>query len=397
MKKKTILSSLVFILIILLFAVQVYATDTGTINFIAVNNSDSTAIEGLEIAIYQVSYTESNNFNWSTGFEDCTIDLDSLTEETISELKTYAEENAEPIFTYTTDENGEFSIANLELGNYLLVQANKTDEYTMQTILVTIPELTSENGLQYEITAKPKIVSNSTISESSTELVTDSEIPYTGVLNWPIPILVAVGLVVFCIAWLKVFSNSKKKSKLAIFFMIFGLAIFACGAGLYIYNNMESNKIAEDNLETVTEIETIMEEETDEEEISAITVDGNRYIGIIYIPILDNLALPVLEECTDSNLKISICKYAGSPDEGNLVIGGHRYKSTFAKLADLEEGNIVYYKEASGDVYKYKLKEVEILDPSDVYELQTGDWDLTLFTCTYDNRQREAYRFEYDY
>ena len=211
MKKKTILSSLVFILIILLFAVQVYATDTGTINFIAVNNSDSTAIEGLEIAIYQVSYTESNNFNWSTGFEDCTIDLDSLTEETISELKTYAEENAEPIFTYTTDENGEFSIANLELGNYLLVQANKTDEYTMQTILVTIPELTSENGLQYEITAKPKIVSNSTISESSTELVTDSEIPYTGVLNWPIPILVAVGLVVFCIAWLKVFSNSKKK------------------------------------------------------------------------------------------------------------------------------------------------------------------------------------------
>lgn len=179
--------------------------------------------------------------------------------------------------------------------------------------------------------------------------------------------------------------------------MIFGLAIFACGAGLYIYNNMESNKIAEDNLETVTEIETIMEEETDEEEISAITVDGNRYIGIIYIPILDNLALPVLEECTDSNLKISICKYAGSPDEGNLVIGGHRYKSTFAKLADLEEGNIVYYKEASGDVYKYKLKEVEILDPSDVYELQTGDWDLTLFTCTYDNRQREAYRFEYDY
>ena len=220
MKKKIIMSSLIFIIVTLLFSITVNATETGTINFKAVNNSDSSVIADLEIAIYQVSYTENDNFNWSSGFEDCTIDISDLSEDNIAELKTYAEENAEILYTKTTDSSGEFKISNLALGTYLLVQANKTDEVTMQTALVTIPELTSESGLEYEITVKPKIVSISTLSSSSSSstvsasssssLVTDSTLPYTGVLDWPVPILVAVGLVLFCISWLKVFSNKKK-------------------------------------------------------------------------------------------------------------------------------------------------------------------------------------------
>ena len=221
MKKKIIMSSLIFIIVTLLFSITVNATETGTINFKAVNNSDSSVIADLEIAIYQVSYTENDNFNWGAGFEDCTIDISDLSEDNIAELKIYAEENAEILYTKTTDSSGEFTISNLALGTYLLVQANKTDEVTMQTALVTIPELTSESGLEYEITVKPKIVSISTLSSStssstvsassSSSLVTASTLPYTGVLDWPVPILVTVGLVLFCISWLKVFSNKKKK------------------------------------------------------------------------------------------------------------------------------------------------------------------------------------------
>ena len=184
--------------------------------------------------------------------------------------------------------------------------------------------------------------------------------------------------------------------------MLLGFVLLVSGAGLYIYNNIESERVEEESIETVTEIETIIEEniETDEteyEELSTINIDGNEYTGIIYIPILNNLALPVLEECTDANLKISICKYAGSAEENNLVIAGHRYKSSFAKLSNLEIGNKAYYKDVNGEVYEYKLTQVETLSPTDVYEMQTGDWDMTLFTCSYNNSKRVAYRFEYDY
>ena len=44
-----------------------------------------------------------------------------------------------------------------------------------------------------------------------TRVARDEQLPYTGVLNWPIPVLVIVGIIIFCIAWLKVYSTSKKK------------------------------------------------------------------------------------------------------------------------------------------------------------------------------------------
>lgn len=45
-------------------------------------------------------------------------------------------------------------------------------------------------------------------------------------------------------------------------------------------------------------------------------------------------------------------------------------------------------------VYKYSCKAIETLEPTQVEEMITGDWDLTLFTCTYNNAKRVGYRFE---
>ena len=57
-------------------------------------------------------------------------------------------------------------------------------------------------------------------------------------------------------------------------------------------------------------------------------------------------------------------------------------------------GNIVYFKDTNGVVYKYSCKAIETLKPEQVKEMVSGDWDLTLFTCTYNNVNRLAYRFE---
>ena len=134
--------------------------------------------------------------------------------------------------------------------------------------------------------------------------------------------------------------------------------------------------------------------ETSNNDRTSINIKGHNYIGIVYIPILNNLALPVIEECTESNLKVSVCRYSGSLKENNFVVAGHNYKSSFGKLSKLVVGNIAYFKDINGNVYKYHCKAIETLSPKSVNEMVNGDWDMTLFTCTYNGANRVAYRFE---
>lgn len=80
----------------------------------------------------------------------------------------------------------------------------------------------------------------------------------------------------------------------------------------------------------------------------------------------------------------------------DMVIAGHNYKSSFGQLYKLTTGTTMYFKDVEGNVYKYKCKEILTLAPDAVYEMQTGDWDLTLFTCTYSGANRLTLRFELD-
>lgn len=187
--------------------------------------------------------------------------------------------------------------------------------------------------------------------------------------------------------------------------MFFAVLLLVCAGVLLFYNSSESSRVEEKNIETVTELENILEQQINEQNTAennnvtitnrtSININGQEYIGIVYIPILSNLAVPVINKCTESNLKISVCKYFGSIQESNLVIAGHNYKSSFGKLSGLSVGNIAYFKDVNGVVYKYHCKLIETLSPKSVEEMTTGDWDLTLFTCTYNGANRVAYRFE---
>lgn len=209
MKKKIIWISLIFVMFMFVFTSTLHAADLGTINFVAINSSSSEAIGNLEVSIYKVTGAdEDGNFIMEIGFENCEIDIDDLSEENLEELKTFAKLNAEPMFTKTTDSDGKFTLENLGLGRYLLIQENQTEDIKMQTMLIMLPELTVENGLRYEITAKPKI--NEVIPETPDTPLED-ELPATGTLHWLVPVFAIAGLVIFCIAWLKVYTTSKKK------------------------------------------------------------------------------------------------------------------------------------------------------------------------------------------
>ena len=47
-----------------------------------------------------------------------------------------------------------------------------------------------------------------------------------------------------------------------------------------------------------------------------------------------------------------------------------------------------------GNVFTYKMVERETLLPTSIEAMESGDWDLTLFTCTVGGQSRVTIRFE---
>lgn len=110
-------------------------------------------------------------------------------------------------------------------------------------------------------------------------------------------------------------------------------------------------------------------------------IDGAAYIGILEIPSLD-MELPIQSEWSYSNMRVSPCRYQGSVYLDNMVICGHNYTTHFRPLFDIENGASVFFTDVDGNKFEYKVLDSDILDGNAVEEMVSGNWDLTLFTCT---------------
>ena len=117
-------------------------------------------------------------------------------------------------------------------------------------------------------------------------------------------------------------------------------------------------------------------------------------IGILEIPALD-LELPVISSWSYSSLRLSPCRYSGSAYKGNLVIAAHNYQSHFGGLRTLPEGSEVFFTDSVGNRFSYYVAVTEALTPWSVDDMTSGEWPLTLFTCTLDSQNRVTVRCEY--
>lgn len=153
---------------------------------------------------------------------------------------------------------------------------------------------------------------------------------------------------------------------------------------------------ASSNVET----EEIEETETIPEQQILTAGDGSTYytIGEVNIPSI-NVNYPILTadnlDNIDTLLKISICKFHGAnPNQvGNLCLVGHNYKNSkfFSKVPNLENGDIVQIKDLSGTTLNYEVYDKYIVEPDNVActtQLTNGKKEVTLITCTNDNKQR---------
>ena len=119
--------------------------------------------------------------------------------------------------------------------------------------------------------------------------------------------------------------------------------------------------------------------------------DGRTYVGIVEVEEC-GIKLPVLASYTDADLKTTPCVYTGDALTDDLVIVGHNYDSQFASLNDIDGDVHVILTLMDGTVIHYESFAKEALDPSEIDEMIHGDWDLTLFTCSYSGEKRIAIR-----
>lgn len=130
---------------------------------------------------------------------------------------------------------------------------------------------------------------------------------------------------------------------------------------------------------------------TTAEQMQTVTIDGENYIGTLDIPAL-GLSVPVNESWSSAKLKKSPCRYQGSFLSDDLIVAGHNYKAGFGKLRQLNAGDEVVFTDVDGYVYHYEVTETELLNGTDTAGMAAGDWDLTLFTCTFSGAQRVTVR-----
>lgn len=136
--------------------------------------------------------------------------------------------------------------------------------------------------------------------------------------------------------------------------------------------------------------DTLPVEETDGD--GPVKTDGtDGYLGILSIPAI-GLSLPVGTEWNDEAGNISPCRYTGSLAGKDLIIAGHNYVSHFGKLHRLRAGDALTFTDPLGISHTYQVTDVETVWGRDVKRMRSGDWDLTLFTCTYGGRSRVTVR-----
>lgn len=124
-------------------------------------------------------------------------------------------------------------------------------------------------------------------------------------------------------------------------------------------------------------------------EMTEVEIDGYGYIGYLSIPAL-GLELPIMADWDYKRLNIAPCRYTGSVWGEDLVLMAHNYNKHFGQLSKLAEGDQVSFTDMDGVVTNYEVVGLDVLVPTAVEEMTAGDFDLTLFTCTYGGKSRVA-------
>lgn len=160
-----------------------------------------------------------------------------------------------------------------------------------------------------------------------------------------------------------------------------------------IRENVEAGAADTEEADVQQRTELPLYEQYPDMEMPVEIIDGWEYIGVLEIGALE-LVLPVMSGWSYPGLRKAPCRYQGSVYSHDLILAGHNYSSHFGNLKTLAPGEEIVFMDVLGNRFVYELADREELPGTAVEDMESGDWDLTLFTCTLGGRSRVTLRCE---
>lgn len=214
-----------------------------------------------------------------------------------------------------------------------------------------------------------------------------------------------------------------RRKSFGTFLMVLGAVLVLAGAALFCYNQYEDlqaeksvNSLLPEMIAVIEQeqqaVEAAQPEETEDwippgtipgpdntpaptaptpNQMTTAVIQGYEYIGYVTIPALE-LSLPVMADWSYPKLKVAPCRYSGAVDSDDLVIMAHNYRIHFGRISELAPGDSVTFTDMNGNVTFYEVVALDILTPTAVADMVAGEYDLTLFTCTYGGKSRVTLR-----
>lgn len=194
---------------------------TGTIT---VNMTyGGSAVTGGTLTAYRVGEVVENDGDYSFGktgaMADFTGSFDDLDFESLAkDAAAFVEKNNVSAYAAANNTDGAVTFADLEPGLYLIVQTTACDGYdAVSPFLVSVPA--NEDGVYvYDIDATPKM---GTLTEAAASPAptptpaapTSPTLPQTGQLNWPVPVMAVLGLLLATLGWGLYHSSAGKERR----------------------------------------------------------------------------------------------------------------------------------------------------------------------------------------
>lgn len=192
-------------------------------------------------------------------------------------------------------------------------------------------------------------------------------------------------------------------------FIVTGLLLISVAICLIFFNEYAARRASQASMQALQELNVQMEDQASSQpenesapsvpayildpdmEMPTREVDDKLYIGVLEIPALA-LELPVISAWSNDLLQSAPCRYKGSAYQDDLIIAAHNYEGHFGRLNQLHEGDAVAFTDVDGNLFSYTVSRIEELSGTAVEQMESGEWDLTLFTCTLGGRSRVTVR-----
>lgn len=174
-------------------------------------------VDGGTLTAIKVGYVDEEDGNYNFYQEMTGVKLEDIASSDApgTQKEFYGNNKANYDFYIQTQsvKDGKATFSGLSTGLYLIVQEKAASGFSkMDAFLVSVPYMQDGEYL-YNVTAsiKSELERKPEPTDPPPTKPTGPSLPQTGQLNWPIPLMVVVGLIFFVIGWILIFGKKREQ------------------------------------------------------------------------------------------------------------------------------------------------------------------------------------------